>query len=64
MSQQEMEEMHFFFLNSVKLYMGSMSQKVVIKLNNQKTKAQKINNLTFLNVKSEKIKNLSKKKYL
>ena len=52
----------FFFSKFSKTVYGIDESKVVIKLNNQKTKAQKINNLTFLNVKSEKIKNLSKKK--
>ena len=52
----------FFFSKFSKTVYGIDESKVVIKLNNKKTKAQKINNLTFLNVKSEKIKNLSKKK--
>ncbi len=52
----------FYFSKFSKTVYGIDQSKVVIKLNNKKTKAQKINNLTFMNVSSEKIKNLSKKK--
>ncbi len=52
----------FFFSKFSKTVYGIDESKVVIKLNNKKTKAQKINNLTFLNIKSEKLKNLRKKK--